>query len=79
MGNLLAISGASLIIQRAERSWPGCPDYTEDQRTMRSILTTAPLEDCDRKIYRKPGFMFGDVAPDTDHAGQVRAVDLQSG
>ena len=27
---------------------------TGDQRTMRSILTTAPLEDRDRKIYRKP-------------------------
>jgi len=34
---------------------------------MRSILTTAPLEDCDRKIYRNPDFMFGDAAPDTDH------------
>ena len=37
------------------------------QRTMRSILTTAPLEDSDRRIYRKPGFMFGDAAPDNDH------------
>ena len=34
---------------------------------MRSILTTAPLEDSDRKIYQKPGFMFRDAAPDTDH------------
>jgi len=34
---------------------------------MRSILTTTPLDDCDRKIYQKPGFMFGDAAPDTDH------------
>ena len=33
---------------------------------MWSILTTAPLEDRDRKIYRKPGFMFGDAAPDTE-------------
>jgi len=38
-----------------------------DQRTMRSILTIAPLEDCNQKIYQKPGFMFGDAAPDTDH------------
>ena len=38
-----------------------------DQRMMRSILTTAPLEDRDRKIYRKPDFMYGDAAPDTDH------------
>jgi len=30
-------------------------------------LTTAPLEDHDQKIYRKPGFMFGDAAPDADH------------
>ena len=34
---------------------------------MRNILTTVPLEDCDQKIYRKPDFMFEDVAPDTDH------------
>jgi len=34
---------------------------------MKSILTTAPLEDCDRRIYRKPGFMFGDAASDADH------------
>ena len=34
---------------------------------MRSILTTAPLEDCDRKIYKKPGSMFGDAALDTNH------------
>jgi len=37
-----------------------------DQRTMRSILTTAPLEDFDRRVYRKHGFMFGDAAPDHD-------------
>jgi len=35
--------------------------HAGDQHTMRSILTTALLEDCDRKIYRKPSFMFGDV------------------
>jgi len=40
--------------------------YTGDQHTMRSILTTAPLEDRDWKIYQKPGFMFGDAAPDTE-------------
>ena len=34
---------------------------------MRSILTTAPLEDSDRRIYQKPGFMFRDAAPDNDH------------
>jgi len=53
----------------SERNAPGRDAliYARDQRTMRSILTTAPLEDCDRKIYRKPGFMFGDAAPDTDH------------
>jgi len=41
--------------------------HTGDQRTMRSILTTALLEDRDRRIYRKLGFMFGDVTPDTDY------------
>ena len=41
--------------------------HVGDQRTMRSILTTAPLEDSDRRIYRKPGFMFGDAALDNDH------------
>ena len=39
---------------------------TGDQRTMRSILTTAPLENRDRKIYRKSDFMFEDAASDTD-------------
>jgi len=37
--------------------------YTGDQRTMRSILTTAPLENSDWKIYRKLGF---NAAPDTE-------------
>ena len=41
--------------------------HTADQRTMRSILTIAPLEDYDRKIHQKPTFMFGDAGPDTDH------------
>jgi len=53
----------------SERSAPGRDTviYAGDQRTMKSILTTAPLEDSDRKIYRKPGFMFGVAASDTDH------------
>ena len=33
---------------------------------MRSILTTDPLEDYDRKIYRKTSSMFRDATPDTD-------------
>ena len=37
-----------------------------DQHTTRSILTTAPLEDIDRRTYSKPDFMFGDAAPDPD-------------
>ena len=41
--------------------------HAGDQCTMRSILTTASLEDFDRRIYRKPSFMFGDAAPDNDH------------
>ena len=64
----------SLLFQRqaslfSERSAPNRDAliYTGDQRTMRSILTTVPLEDCDRRVYRKPSFMFGDAAPDTDH------------
>jgi len=53
----------------SERSAPGRDAliHAGDQRTMRSILTTAPLEDSDRKIYGKLGFMFGDAAPDNDH------------
>ena len=66
----------------SERSAPGRDAliYAGDQLTMRSILTTATLEDSDRKIYRKPDFMFGDAAPDNDHqllAGG--AVDFQTG
>ena len=40
--------------------------YGGDQHTTRSILTTAPLEDFDRRTYRKPDFMFGDAVPDPD-------------
>ena len=52
----------------SERSSPARDTliYGGDQRTMRSILTTAPLEDSDRRIYQKPDFMFGDAAPDHD-------------
>jgi len=65
----------------SERSAPGRDIliYARDQRTMRSILTTAPLENCDRKIYWKPSFMFGDVAPDTDHqllAGEGQWISI---
>jgi len=40
-------------------------------QTMRSILTTAPLEDVDRQTYRKPDFIFGDAAPDPDRQLQA--------
>jgi len=40
--------------------------HTGDQRMMKSILATTPLEDSDRKIYRKLNFMFGDAAPVMD-------------
>jgi len=42
-----------------------------DQLTMRSILTTAPLEDIDCRTYKKPDFMFGDAAPDPDRQLQA--------
>ena len=42
-----------------------------DPLTMRSILTTAPLEDIDRRTYKKPNFMFGDAAPDPDRQLQA--------
>jgi len=42
-----------------------------DQHTTRSILTTAPLEDIDRRIYKKSNFMFGDAASDPDHQLQA--------
>ena len=38
---------------------------------MRSILTTAPLEDIDRRTYKKPNFMFGDAASDPDRQLQA--------
>jgi len=37
-----------------------------DERVTRSILTTAPIEDHNRIVYRKLDFMFGDATPDTD-------------
>ena len=39
---------------------------TADERITRSILTTAPLEDYNCVVYRKPNFVFGDAAPNTD-------------
>ena len=42
-----------------------------DPLTMRSILTTAPLEDIDRRTYKKPNFMFGDAASDPDRQLQA--------
>jgi len=57
---------ASLFSEQSALNWDALIQ-AGDLRIMRSILTTVPLEDCDQKIYRKPGFMFGDAAPDTDH------------
>ena len=37
-----------------------------DERVTRSILTTAPLEDHNRVVYRKPDFMFGNTTPNAD-------------
>ena len=37
-----------------------------NERVTWSILTTAPIEDHNRVVYRKPNFIFGDEAPDTD-------------
>ena len=61
----------------SERSSPARDTliYGGDQRTMRSILTTASLEDFDRRIYRKPDFMFGDAA--SDHDRQLLAGEGQ--
>ena len=39
---------------------------TTDELVIRSILTTALIEDHDRVVYRKSDFMLGDAAPDTD-------------
>ena len=41
--------------------------HAGDQCTRRSILNTAPLEDSDRRMYQKLGFMFRDAATDNDH------------
>ena len=51
----------------SERSSVDTLIHGGDQYTTRSILTTAPFEDIDRRTYRKPDFMFGDAAPDPDH------------
>ena len=42
---------------------------------LRSLVSSAPLEGTDRTLYDKPGFLFGDAAPDTDRrllAGEGR-------
>jgi len=44
---------------------------------LRSLVSSAPLEGTDRTLYNKPGFLFGDAAPDTDHqllAGEGRWI-----
>ena len=67
-GNIsLQFQGQASLFSERSTSDRDALIHTGDQRTMRSILTTAPLEDRDRKIYRKSDFMFGDAAPDTDH------------
>ena len=43
-----------------------------DQRTLKSILITAILEDHNMEVYRKPNFMFGDAAPDCDQQLLIR-------
>ena len=67
-GNVsLQFQGQASLFSERSASGRDALIHAGDQYTMRSILTTAPLEDCDLKIYQKPGFMFGDAAPDTDY------------
>ena len=43
-----------------------------DECTFRIIITTASLEGEDQTIYRKPDFIIGDTAPDTDQQLHAR-------
>ena len=61
---------ASLFSERSSLVWDTLI-HSGDQYTTRSILTTAPLEDIDRRVYKKPDFMFGDAAPDPDRQLQA--------
>jgi len=67
-GNIsLQFQGQASLFSKQSAPGQDALIHAGDQRTMRSILTIAPLEDCNRKICRKPGFMFGDTTLDTDH------------
>ena len=53
-------------------SEPSTPERTallrpEGKIALRSIILSAPLEGPNRTIHDKPGFIFGDVAPDPEH------------
>jgi len=67
-GNVsLQLQGQASLFSERSAAGRDALIYVGDQRTMRSILTTTPLEDCDGKVYRRPDFMFGDAAPDPNH------------
>ena len=40
--------------------------FLQSMSVIRSILTTAPIENHNRKVYKKPDFMIGDAVPDTN-------------
>jgi len=54
--------------QLSKGSTPGWCDLilAGDQRILRSIITIAVLEGNDQTVCKKPSFMFGDEASDTD-------------
>ena len=47
-----------------------------DQRTIRSILTIASLEDYNRVVYRRPDFMLRDAVLDTNQQLFARESQL---
>ena len=52
---------AALFSDRSAPEWDALL-LAADRCTIRSIFTIAPLEDHNKVVYRKPDFMFGDVA-----------------
>jgi hypothetical protein len=47
----------------------------EGRIILQSIISSAPFEGPDRQIYNKPGFLFGDAAPDPER--KLQADDEQ--
>ena len=59
--------GNASLFSRASTPERSALLYPEGSSALRSIMTTALLEDVNQFTHEKPEFIFGDAAPDTDN------------